>query len=129
MNGHGTTFIGNSFQGDSVGAMTIVGVTRGLDRKLTAQFSFGGDIPYPGKLTTILRIDALWLFQNTCSRFCDRVRLEHANQVGFGFASFLLGDVTSSPETQLLPACADGGVHVACSAWTAVTTVPSDSRH
>jgi hypothetical protein len=95
VNGHSETFIGNSFQGDFTGATMIVGdnvtVTQGKHN-----FTFGGDF-HAQQINSHSGSGALsFNFSNNATGAPSQ---GYGNQVGFGFASFLLGDADGASAT------------------------------
>jgi hypothetical protein len=95
VNGVGETFIGNTFQGNFVGANTIVGDsvtwTKGKHN-----LTFGGDF-HAQQINSHSGSGALsFSFSNNTTGAPSQ---NYGNQVGFGFASFLLGDVSTASET------------------------------
>jgi hypothetical protein len=95
VSGHGETFIGNNFQGNFVGATTIVGdsVTWTKGRH---SVSFGGDF----RATQVNSHSGSGALSfNFTHDTTGAPSQSYGNQVGFAFASFLLGDVTTAKET------------------------------
>ena len=95
VNAHGETFIGNNFQGDFTGATTIVGdnVTWTKGRH---NITFGGDF-HADQINSHSGSGALsFNFSNNPTGAPSQ---SYGNQVGFGFASFLLGDVDTASQT------------------------------
>jgi Carboxypeptidase regulatory-like domain len=95
VNGHSETFIGNNFQGDFVGATTILGdsVTWTKGRH---SFTFGGDFRAQ-QVNSHSGSGALSFdFTNDTTGAPSQA---YGNQVGFAFASFLLGDVSTASES------------------------------
>jgi hypothetical protein len=95
VNGIGETFIGNTFQGNFVGANTIVGDsvtwTKGKHN-----LTFGGDF-HAQQINSHSGSGALsFSFSNDTTGAPSQ---SYGNQVGFGFASFLLGDVSTASAT------------------------------
>jgi hypothetical protein len=95
VNGVGETFIGNTWQGNWVGATLILGDNVSWSRGRHT-FTFGGDL-------RVMDINShggsgalSFNFNNNTTGAPSQT---YANQVGFGFASFLLGDVQSASET------------------------------
>jgi carboxypeptidase family protein len=95
VNGHSETFIGNNFQGDFSGAATIVGDSLTWT-KGRHSLTFGGDFRAQ-QINSHKGSGALsFNFSNNTTGASSQV---YGNQVGFGFASFLLGDVNTASET------------------------------
>ena len=95
VNGHTETFIGNNFQGNFVGAATIVGDTVTWT-KGRHSFTFGGDFRAQ-EINSHSGSGALsFNFTNDTTGAPSQ---PYGNQVGFAFASFLLGDVSTASET------------------------------
>jgi Carboxypeptidase regulatory-like domain len=95
VNGHTETFIGNNFQGDFTGAAVIVGdnVTWTKGRH---NVTFGGDF-HAQQINSHSGSGALsFNFSNNPTGAPSQ---SYGNQVGFGFASFLLGDVDTASQT------------------------------
>jgi hypothetical protein len=95
VNGYNTTFIGNSFQGNFSGATIVTGDTVTWT-KGKHNFSFGGDFrahqvnSHSGSGALSFNFD-----QNATGA----PSLGYAQYVGFGFASYLLGDVNNGSQT------------------------------
>lgn len=95
VNGHSETFIGNNFQGNFVGAATIVGDTATWT-KGRHSFTFGGDFRAQ-EINSHSGSGALsFNFTNDTTGAPSQ---PYGNQVGFAFASFLLGGVSTASET------------------------------
>ncbi len=95
VNGISTTSIGNDFQGDFSGANTIVGDTLTWT-KGKHNLTFGGDF-HADQINSHSGSGALsFSFTNNTTGAPSQ---PYGDQVGFGFASFLLGDVTTASET------------------------------
>ncbi len=95
VNGFGETAIGNTWQGYYVGGTFIYGDNLSWT-KGKHTFTFGGDFRAE-QLNSHGGSGALsFAFGNNTT---GAPKQSYANQVGFGFASFLLGDVQSATET------------------------------
>ena len=95
VNGHSETFIGNTFQGSFVGAATVVGDTVTWT-KGRHNLTVGGDF-HAQQINSHSGSGALsFNFSNNTTGAPSQ---PYGNQVGFGFASFLLGDVNTASET------------------------------
>ena len=92
VNGYGETFIGNSFQGNFSGANWITGDTVNWT-KGRHNFTFGGDFR-AHQVNSHSGSGALSF--NFINNTTGAPAASYNNQVGFGFASFLLGDVTTA---------------------------------
>ncbi|MBV9265658.1 MAG: hypothetical protein JO061_05765, partial [Acidobacteriaceae bacterium] len=95
VNGFGETFIGNTWQGNSIGSTFIYEDTLSWTKGKHV-FTFGGGFRAM-QLTSHGGSGALNL--NFSNNTTGAVNQPYANQVGYGFASFLLGDVQSAGET------------------------------
>lgn len=95
VNGIGETFIGNSWQGNWVGDTAILGDNVSWS-KGRHTLTFGGDL-------RIMHVNSQGgsgaLSFNFSNNTTGAPSQPYANQVGFGFASFLLGDVQSASES------------------------------
>ncbi len=95
VNGYGTTSIGNTWQGYYIGSTFIyndnLSWTKGKHT-----FTFGGEFRAM-QISSQAGSGALSL--NFSNNTTGAPSAQYANQVGFGFASFLLGDVQSASET------------------------------
>ncbi|HUI43679.1 MAG TPA: TonB-dependent receptor [Terriglobia bacterium] len=98
VNGVGETFLGSTWQGNFVGATFILGDSVSWT-KGKHSFSFGGDFRAM-ELNNHAGSGALSL--NFSNNTTGMPSASYANQVGFGFASFLLGNVESAQETTAL---------------------------
>ena len=94
-NGFNETFIGNSFQGNFSGANIITGDTVTWS-KGKHSLSFGGDF-HAHQVNSHSGSGALAF--NFLNNTTGAPSQGYAQYVGFGFASFLLGDVNSATET------------------------------
>ena len=95
VNGYGETFIGNSFQGSFSGANFITGDTVNWT-KGKHSFTFGGDFK-AHQVNSHSGSGALSF--NFTNNTTGLPSASYNNQVGYGFASFLLGDVTTAKES------------------------------
>jgi hypothetical protein len=95
VNGYGETFIGNSFQGSFSGANFITGDTVNWT-KGKHNFTFGGDFK-AHQVNSHSGSGALSF--NFTNNTTGLPSASFNNQVGYGFASFLLGDVTTAKES------------------------------
>jgi len=95
VNGVGETFLGSTWQGNFVGATFILGDNVSWMKGKHA-FTFGGDY----RAMELNNHDGSGaLTFNFSNNTTGLPSAEYANQVGFGFASFLLGDVESAQQT------------------------------
>jgi hypothetical protein len=95
VNGHSETFIGNTFQDNFVGATTIIGDSATWT-KGRHNLTFGGDFRAQ-QINSHSGSGALsFTFTNSTTGAPSQ---PYGNQVGFAFASFLLGNVTTASET------------------------------
>lgn len=95
VNGNSETFIGNTWQGNYVGATFILGDNVSWS-KGRHQFSFGGDFR---AMDINSHAGSGALSFNFSNNTTGAPSQPYAGQVGYGFASFLLGDVQSATET------------------------------
>ena len=95
VNGYSETTIGNTWQGDYIGSTFIYGDTLSWT-KGKHSFTFGGDFRAM-QISSHGGSGALSF--NFSNNTTGNPSAPYANQVGFGFASFLLGDVQSATET------------------------------
>ncbi len=95
VNGYNTTFIGNSFQGNFSGATIVTGDTVSWT-KGRHSFSFGGDF-HAHQVNSHSGSGALSF--NFDQNITGAPSAGYAQYVGFGFASYLLGDVNNASET------------------------------
>ena len=95
VNGYNETYIGDPFQGNFSGDSFTLGDTLTWTRG-RHNFSFGGDF-IAHQVNSHKGSGAInFNFDNNTTGAPSQA---YANQVGFGFASFLLGDVTTASET------------------------------
>lgn len=95
VNGYSETTIGNTWQGDYIAGTFIYGDTLSWN-KGKHSFTFGGDFRAM-QISSHGGSGALsFNFSNNTTGASGQ---SYANQVGYGFASFLLGDVQSATET------------------------------
>jgi Carboxypeptidase regulatory-like domain len=95
VNGYNETFIGSTWQGSFVGDTLLLGDTLTWT-KGRHNFSFGGTFD-AHQINSHAGSGALsFNFDNNSTGAPSQ---SYANQVGFGFASFLLGDVATASET------------------------------
>ncbi len=95
VNGFGTTSIGNTWQGYYIGSTFIYGDNLSWT-KGQHTFTFGGEFRAM-QISSNAGSGALSL--NLSNNTTGAPNANFANQVGFGFASFLLGDVQSASES------------------------------
>jgi len=95
VNGYQETYIGNSFQGNFSGANIIAGDSLTWT-KGRHNFTFGGDF-HAHQVNSHSGSGAM--SYNFTNNTTGNPAAAYNNQVGFGFASFLLGDVTTAKET------------------------------
>ena len=95
VNGYSETTIGNTWQGDYIAGTFIYGDTLSWN-KGKHSFMFGGDFR---AMQISSRGGSGALSFNFSNNTTGDPNADYANQVGFGFASFLLGDVQSASET------------------------------
>jgi len=95
INGINTTSIGNSWQGFYIGSTFIYGDTLSWTKGKHA-FTFGGDFR---AMQISSQAGSGALSFNFSNNSTGAASASYANQVGFGFASFLLGDVQSASES------------------------------
>ena len=95
VNGNSETFIGNTWQGNYVGATFILGDNLAWS-KGKHQFTFGGDFR---ALEINSHAGSGLLSFNFSNNTTGAPSKPYAGQVGYGFASFLLGDVQSATES------------------------------
>ena len=95
VNGHNETFIGNGFQGSFAGATIIAGDSVTWTKR-RHNFTFGGDF-HAHQVNSHKGSGALnFDFTNNTT---GNATADYNNKVGYGFASFLLGDVSTAGET------------------------------
>ena len=95
VNGRNVTFIGNTFQGDFSGLTAILGDTITWVHGRHS-FNFGGQV-LGHQVNSHAGSGALsFNFDNNTTGAASQ---DYANYVGFGYASFLLGDVSTAKET------------------------------
>ncbi|HEX3683234.1 MAG TPA: carboxypeptidase regulatory-like domain-containing protein [Bryobacteraceae bacterium] len=95
VNGYGTTGIGNTWQGYYIGSTFIYGDNLSWT-KGKHTFTFGGEFRAM-QISSLAGSGALSL--NFSNNTTGAPSEPYANLVGFGFASFLLGDVRSASES------------------------------
>lgn len=95
VNGYSETTIGNTWQGDYIGGTFIYGDTLSWN-KGKHSFAFGGDFRAM-QISSHGGSGALSF--NFSNNTTGDPSADYANQVGFGFASFLLGNAQSATET------------------------------
>ena len=95
VNGNSETFIGNTWQGNYVGGTFILGDNLAWS-KGRHQFTFGGDFR---AMEINSHAGSGLLSFNFSNNSTGAPSQPYAGQVGYGFASFLLGDVQSATES------------------------------